>query len=48
MASRRHAAQTKPPRIFADGLDGILDGPTGGLARPTPIADALTGAIIRA
>lgn len=35
-------------RIFADELDGLLDGPTGGQARPTPIADALTGAIIRA
>ena len=35
-------------RIFGEQLDGILDGPTGGLARPTPIADALSGAIIRA
>ena len=35
-------------RIFGEELDGLLDGPTGGLARPTPIADALSGAIIRA
>lgn len=29
-------------------LQGVLHGVTGGLARPTPIADAVTGAIIRA
>ena len=34
--------------IFGDALDGVLDAPLGGLDRPTPIADALTGAIIRA
>ncbi|HJU08229.1 MAG TPA: L-threonylcarbamoyladenylate synthase [Rhodanobacteraceae bacterium] len=33
--------------IFGSALDGILNGETGGLSRPTPIADAITGAIIR-
>lgn len=33
--------------MFDDELDGVLDAPLGGLARPTPIADALTGAMIR-
>ena len=33
--------------VFGAELDGILQGETGGLSRPTPIADALTGAIIR-
>ncbi|WP_183422283.1 Sua5/YciO/YrdC/YwlC family protein [Luteibacter sp. Sphag1AF] len=33
---------------FGDALDGVLDGPTGGLASPTIIRDALSGAIIRA
>ena len=33
--------------MFGPALDGVLQGETGGLARPTPIADALTGAIIR-
>ncbi|WP_049620806.1 L-threonylcarbamoyladenylate synthase [Frateuria defendens] len=32
---------------FGDALDGVLDAPLGGLARPTTIRDALTGAIIR-
>ena len=35
-------------RYFGDALDGLLDGPLGGLERPTAIRDALTGAIIRA
>ncbi len=34
--------------MFGSALDGILNGETGGLSRPTPIADAVTGAIIRA
>ena len=34
--------------IFGDELDGVLDAPLGGLARPTPITDAVSGAIIRA
>lgn len=33
--------------MFGSALDGILHGETGGLSRPTPIADAVTGAIIR-
>ena len=32
---------------FGDELAYILDGPTGGLDRPTPIRDALTGAQLR-
>jgi hypothetical protein len=28
--------------------DSVVDAPLGGLARPTPIADAVTGAVIRA
>jgi L-threonylcarbamoyladenylate synthase len=28
-------------------LDGALDGPTGGLAQPTPIRDAETGRVLR-
>jgi L-threonylcarbamoyladenylate synthase len=31
-----------------DGVDGILDGETGDLERPTPIRDALSGEILRA
>lgn len=34
--------------IFGDELDGVVDAPLGGLARPTPITDAVSGAIIRA
>src|SRR5690348_9496685 len=34
--------------MFGSALGGILQGETGGLQRPTPIADAVTGAIIRA
>jgi len=34
-------------RYFPNGLAGIVDAPLGGLARPTSIHDALTGAIIR-
>ncbi|HEX6612646.1 MAG TPA: L-threonylcarbamoyladenylate synthase [Rhodanobacteraceae bacterium] len=34
--------------MFSTGLDGVLHGETGGLQRPTPIADAVSGAIIRA
>lgn len=33
--------------MFSTGLDGVLHGETGGLQRPTPIADAVSGAIIR-
>lgn len=34
-------------QLFGDQLDAILDGPLGGLERPTRICDARTGAIIR-
>jgi L-threonylcarbamoyladenylate synthase len=34
--------------IFGDQPDGVLDAPLGGLCRPTPITDAVSGAIIRA
>jgi L-threonylcarbamoyladenylate synthase len=34
--------------LFGDALDGVLDAPLGGLDRPTPITDAMSGAIIRA
>ncbi len=32
---------------FGASLDAILNGPTGGLERPTPIRDAISGAIVR-
>ena len=32
---------------FGDDLGYILDAPTGGLQRPTPIRDAITGAQLR-
>ncbi|TAN05898.1 MAG: Sua5/YciO/YrdC/YwlC family protein [Rhodanobacteraceae bacterium] len=35
-------------RIFGDEPDGVIDAPLGGLDRPTPITDAVTGAVIRA
>jgi|SRR6185312_5629623 len=34
--------------IFGDQPDGVLDAPLGGLDKPTPITDAVSGAIIRA
>lgn len=34
--------------IFGEAPDGVLDAPLGGLDRPTPITDAVSGAIIRA
>ena len=34
--------------LFGGALDGVLDAPLGGLERPTPITDAVSGAIIRA
>jgi L-threonylcarbamoyladenylate synthase len=33
---------------FGERLDGVLEAPLGGLARPTAIRDALTGAVLRA
>lgn len=43
-AMSAHAVRT----CFGDALDGLLDAPLGGLDHPTPIRDALTGAVIRA
>jgi len=33
--------------IFGTGIDQILDGALGGLERPTPIRDAISGEIVR-
>jgi L-threonylcarbamoyladenylate synthase len=35
-------------RSFGHALDFVLAGPVGGLAKPTEIRDALTGAVVRA
>lgn len=35
-------------RRFGDALDAILPGDTGGLSRPTPIRDLVTGKLLRA
>ncbi len=32
---------------FGDALDAIVDAPTGGLDRPTPIRDAISGEVLR-
>jgi L-threonylcarbamoyladenylate synthase len=45
-APARSAAEVRA--IFGDGIAGVLDAPLGGLDRPTPITDAVSGAIIRA
>ena len=42
----RTAAQVR--KLFGDAIDVIVDGECGGLAAPTPIRDAITGATIRA
>lgn len=33
--------------MFGDEIDAILNGPTGGLERPTPIRDAIAGTVVR-
>lgn len=38
---------TEVEAMFSEGLEGVLHGETGGLQRPTPIADAVSGVIIR-
>ncbi|MEP7042341.1 MAG: Sua5/YciO/YrdC/YwlC family protein [Dokdonella sp.] len=51
-SANRHGA---PPALcaadvhaaFGDELDAILNGNVGGLERPTPIRDAISGAIVR-
>jgi len=45
-APARSAADIRA--IFGDEPDGVLDAPLGGLDKPTPITDAVSGAIIRA
>lgn len=45
-APARGAADIR--RIFGNEPDGVLDAPLGGLDRPTPITDAVSGAIVRA
>jgi L-threonylcarbamoyladenylate synthase len=55
VSTSANPAGEPPPRRRADldpnllaGVDGILDGETGGLERPTPIRDALSGEVLRA
>lgn len=45
-APARSAAEVRA--VFGDGVDGVLDAALGGLDQPTPITDAMSGAIIRA
>lgn len=33
--------------MFGERIDAILNGPTGGLERPTPIRDAIAGTVVR-
>jgi L-threonylcarbamoyladenylate synthase len=44
-APARDASRVR--RLFGDEIDLVIDGPVGGLDRPTPIRDARTGATIR-
>jgi L-threonylcarbamoyladenylate synthase len=44
-APARSAAEVRA--AFGDELAYILDGPTGGLERPTPIRDAMSGEVLR-
>lgn len=50
-ANRHGAAPARSAQdiaaMFGEELDGVLDAPLGGLDRPTPITDAVSGAIIR-
>ncbi|UXI67821.1 L-threonylcarbamoyladenylate synthase [Tahibacter amnicola] len=41
----RNAAEVR--MTFGERLDVLLDGPVGGLERPTPIRDAITGEFVR-
>jgi L-threonylcarbamoyladenylate synthase len=45
-APARSAAEVSA--IFGDDVDAILNAPLGGLERPTPIRDAISGATVRA
>lgn len=42
----RHQAELDPALLAL--VDGLLPGATGGLERPTPVRDALTGEVLRA
>lgn len=42
-----HAVPIVVQQLFGAHLDGVLDGATGGHDRPTPIADALSGVMLR-
>ena len=46
-AGRPPARSALQARIRCPGVDLILQGPTGPLARPTPIRDAVTGRVLR-
>jgi L-threonylcarbamoyladenylate synthase len=55
VSTSANPAGAPPPREAADidprllaAIDGCVPGDTGGLARPTPIRDARSGAAIRA
>jgi len=54
VSTSANSAGAPPPRILAEadaalfaGLDAVLEGDTGGIDRPTPIRDALTGMPLR-
>lgn len=54
VSTSANRAGAPAPRTFneldpaiAAGVDAVLEGVTGGLARPTAIRDALTGAVLR-
>lgn len=42
-----HRREALDPRLLA-AIDGVLEGETGGLERPTPIRDARSGELLRA
>ena len=54
VSTSANRAGAPPPRelegfdpAVLDGVDSVLEGETGSLARPTTIRDALTGAVLR-
>lgn len=47
-SGRRPARSAQRVRVyFPDGVDMVLGGPTGGLMRPTPIREAISGRSLR-
>jgi L-threonylcarbamoyladenylate synthase len=44
-APARNAGEVRA--MFGERIDAILNGPTGGLERPTPIRDAIAGTVVR-